>query len=76
VIEFLEGDTEVEEFLKGAQQLVGASIMKYMERKFTSLTVSFGCTGGQHRSVYCAERLAKWIIENFDCQVDINHREQ
>lgn len=76
VIEFLEGDTEVEEFLKGAQQLVGASIMKYMERKFTSLTVSFGCTGGQHRSVYCAERLAKWIIENFDCQVNINHREQ
>jgi aminoglycoside/choline kinase family phosphotransferase len=75
VIEFLEGDEEVEQFLKGVQQLVGASIKKYLERKFTSLTVGFGCTGGQHRSVYCAERLAKWISDNFDCQVDIKHRE-
>ena len=76
VIEFLEGDEEVEQFLRNAQQLVGASIKKYQERNFTSLTVGFGCTGGQHRSVYCAERLAKWILDNFDCQVDIKHREQ
>ncbi len=76
VIEFLKGDEAVERFLAGAQQLVGASIRKYLERKFTSLTVAFGCTGGQHRSVYCAERLAKWISDNFDCQIVINHREQ
>ena len=76
VIDFLEGDEAVESFLTGAQQLVGASIKKYLERKFTSLTVGFGCTGGQHRSVYCAERLAKWITDNFDCQVVTNHREQ
>jgi hypothetical protein len=76
VIEFLQGDEAVEAFLNGAQQLVGPSIKKYLERNFTSLTVSFGCTGGQHRSVYCAERMAEWIKKNFDCQVVINHREQ
>ena len=76
VIDFLKGNEEVEQFLLGAQQLVGASIKKYMERNFSSLMVCFGCTGGQHRSVYCAERMAKWISDNFDCQVDINHREQ
>ena len=76
VIDFLEGDMEVEQFLTGTQQLVGASIKKYLERNFTSLTVSFGCTGGQHRSVYCAERMAKWISDNFNCQIVINHREQ
>ena len=75
VIEFLEGDKEVEQFLTSAEQLVGASISKYLERNFTNLMVSFGCTGGQHRSVYCAERVAKWILENFDCQVNIIHRE-
>ena len=76
VIEFLEGNEEVEQFLKGVQQLVGASIKKYLERNFSSLTVNFGCTGGQHRSVYCTERLAKWITDNFDCQAIVIHREQ
>lgn len=76
VIQFLQGDAEVEQFLVGVQQLVGPSISKYLERNFTSLMVSFGCTGGQHRSVYCAERIAKWISDNYDCQVVITHREQ
>lgn len=76
VIDFLQGDPAVEAFLVGVQQLVGPSITKYLERNFTSLMVSFGCTGGQHRSVYCAERIAKWIFEKFDCQVIIQHREQ
>lgn len=76
VIDFLQGDPAVEAFLVGVQQLVGPSITKYLERNFTSLIVSFGCTGGQHRSVYCAERIAKWISEKFDCQVIIQHREQ
>lgn len=76
VIDFLEGDPAVEQFLSGAEQLVGPSIKKYLERDFTSLTVSFGCTGGQHRSVYCAERMAKWISENFDCHIVLKHREQ
>lgn len=76
VIDFLCGDEAVEHFLAGVQQLVGPSINKYLERNFSSLMVSFGCTGGQHRSVYCAERTAKWISENFNCQVVVTHREQ
>lgn len=76
VIDFFKDDTEMEAFLKGVQQLIGPSITKYLQRNFTSLMVSFGCTGGQHRSVYCAERTAKWISENFDCQVVIKHVEQ
>ena len=76
VIDFLQGDPKVERFLEAAEMLVGDSITKYLERKFTSLSVSFGCTGGQHRSVFCAERMAKWIAENFQCHVVINHREQ
>ena len=76
VIDFLQGNEEVERFLGAARQMVGASVAKYLERNFTSLTVSFGCTGGQHRSVYCAERLAAWISENFKCQVVVNHIEQ
>ena len=76
VIDFLEGDPAVEAFLSSAEQMVGASIAKYLERNFTSLTVSFGCTGGQHRSVYCAERLAKWASENFNCQIVVKHTAQ
>lgn len=75
VKDFLEGDPEVEDFLKNVEGLVGASIKKYLNRNFTSLTVSFGCTGGQHRSVYCAERVAAYILDNYDCHVVIKHRE-
>lgn len=76
VIEFLRDDPAVEQFLAHIQSVVGASVSKYLERNFTSLMVYFGCTGGQHRSVYCAERLAKWLSDNYDCQVIIKHREQ
>jgi len=76
VVDFLQGDEEVERFLASAEGLVGPSIQRYLSRQFNSLTVYFGCTGGQHRSVYCAERMAKWIVENFDCHIIVNHREQ
>lgn len=76
VIDFFQGDDDMESFLLHAQSLVGASVKQYLSRKFTSLMVYFGCTGGQHRSVYCAEQLAQWLKESFDCQVVIKHREQ
>lgn len=76
VIEFLQKEASVSEFVRNVATVVGPSIRKYMERNFTSLMVSFGCTGGQHRSVYCAERLAEWVVENFDCHVVLQHREQ
>ena len=76
VIKFLEDDGEVFKFLDNAYQLVDAHVQRFIERKFTNLMVSFGCTGGQHRSVYCAERLAEHLSKKFDIKIKIIHREQ
>lgn len=76
VIEFLQKEPAVDRFLDHAKALVGQSIEKYLERNFTSLQVAFGCTGGQHRSVYCAEKVAAWISQNYACNVVLSHREQ
>jgi aminoglycoside/choline kinase family phosphotransferase len=76
VIEFLENDGEVFKFLDNAYELVDAHVQRFIERKFTHLMVSFGCTGGQHRSVYCAERLAEHLSKKFDVDIKIIHREQ
>lgn len=76
VIQFLEDDGEVYKFLDNAYQLVDAHVQRFIERKFTNLMVSFGCTGGQHRSVYCAERLAEHLNKKFDIKIKIIHREQ
>ena len=76
VIEFLKKEPAVDQFLDHAKALVGQSVEKYLERNFTNLQVSFGCTGGQHRSVYCAEHLARWISDTYPCRVEIHHREQ
>jgi len=61
VIEYLNKHSSVHEFLSHAVSLVDASVTTYRQRCFTSLMVSFGCTGGQHRSVYLAEQLAKHL---------------
>ncbi len=76
VIKFLEDDGEVFKFLDNAYELVDAHVQRFIERKFTNLMVSFGCTGGQHRSVYCAERLAEHLNKKFDIKIKIIHREQ
>lgn len=75
VITFLEKEPEVGEFLNHACSLVDQSIRRYIERGFTNLTVSFGCTGGQHRSVYCAGELAKHIRSKFNVTIDLHHAE-
>jgi aminoglycoside/choline kinase family phosphotransferase len=56
---------EFEEFNQHTWQLVSASVRNYLARKFTHLMVNFGCTGGQHRSVYCAEQLAAQLRRQF-----------
>ena len=56
--------------------LADAHVERYIERKFTNLMFSFGCTGGQHRSVYCAEHLAQHIAHKYDVKVFLYHREQ
>ena len=76
VIEFLKKEPAVDLFLDHVKSIVGQSVEKYQERNFSNLQVSFGCTGGQHRSVYCAERLAAWLSQTYTCNVDLRHREQ
>lgn len=76
VIRFLEDDGEILVFLDSVYQLADRHVARYIERGFTSLIFSFGCTGGQHRSVYCAQHLAEHIHDKFGIEVRINHREQ
>ena len=76
VITFLEEDGEMLPFLEQAYPLVDFSVKRYMDRGFQNLMVSFGCTGGQHRSVYSAEKMAQHINEKFGVEVQLIHREQ
>ncbi|MCH5310378.1 MAG: phosphotransferase [Prevotella sp.] len=76
VIRFLEDDGEILAFLESIYKLADAHVARYIERGFTSLMFSFGCTGGQHRSVYSAQHLAEHIHEKFGIEVRICHREQ
>ena len=75
VIKFLEDDGEVNVFLDSVYKLVDAHVQRFIERKFTHLQVCFGCTGGQHRSVYCAEHLARHLADKFNVKVVLTHRE-
>jgi aminoglycoside/choline kinase family phosphotransferase len=77
VSEWLSTKNEVSFFLDNSFALVSLSIDNYLQRKFNHLSVAFGCTGGQHRSVYCAERMAKMIQEKYgrDIRIKITHRE-
>lgn len=77
VKEFFERESEVmKPFIESTRQLVRISVEKYLSRGFTSLVVNFGCTGGQHRSVYCAEQMAQWLRANYDVDVEVKHWEQ
>ena len=76
VIEFLQREPEVEAFIDRATEMVLNSAKRYVQRGFANLQVNFGCTGGQHRSVYCAEQLAKKIAGQGICKVVIHHLEQ
>ena len=76
VITFLEEDGEILRFLDHVYALVDASVKRYMERGFSNLSVCFGCTGGQHRSVYSAQHLAEHLNKKFGVKVELVHREQ
>lgn len=76
VIEFLEKDGGITDFLENCYALTDKAVDKYIERGFTSLMISFGCTGGRHRSVYSAQKMAEHIAACFDCDVILIHREQ
>jgi len=77
VIEFLTKETEVTDFLKNSFLLIDQSVKKYLEREFSSLNVNFGCTGGQHRSVFSAESLSKHLSEKFkNLNIIVKHKEK
>ena len=75
VIDYLDRQESVHRYLAGVLSLVDASVSAYQRRGFKSLMVSFGCTGGQHRSVYLAERLAKHLRGSGGVEVVVRHIE-
>lgn len=76
VIEFLEAGGEMTAMMENAYRLVDAAVEKYLSRGFTHLQVSFGCTGGRHRSVYGAQHMAEHINRKYGVRVHLEHREQ
>lgn len=79
VKDFLEDDGEILTFLNHCFALVDASVERYIKRGFTDLQVAFGCTGGQHRSVYSAEAMARHLQQRYsgsDLAVNLYHRER
>lgn len=76
VIEFLEARGEVQPFMEHCCALADSSVEVYLRRGFTSLTIDFGCTGGQHRSVYCAEKMAEHLSGKYGVDIRLCHREQ
>ncbi|MCM1313125.1 MAG: phosphotransferase [Bacteroides sp.] len=75
VIDFLEEDGEILSFLESVYRLADFHVARFIERGFTNLMFSCGCTGGQHRSVYSAQHLAEHIRERFGIEVILCHRE-
>jgi RNase adaptor protein for sRNA GlmZ degradation len=73
VVEYLEQQESARKFLANAAALVEASVSDYQRRGFKSLMVSFGCTGGRHRSVYLAEQLAKLLRARNGVDVVVRH---
>ena len=73
VIEYLEQQTKMPEYLNSVFDLVDISVEDYILRSKNSLMVNFGCTGGQHRSVYAADALARHLKNKFGVRVEIHH---
>ncbi|MHC1704854.1 MAG: RNase adapter RapZ [Tenuifilaceae bacterium] len=75
VIEYLDERPEVDTFLNQAHKMILDTVLKYKERGFSYLSVGFGCTGGQHRSVYCAAKLTKMLEGMENVKINLLHRE-
>ena len=77
VVEYLEAKPQTQVFLDHVKAVVAQSVDNYLERHFSHLMVSFGCTGGQHRSVYFAQSIADWLRKDYpQVNVILNHIEQ
>ncbi len=73
VIKFLEEKSEIKYFLENVYSLVDGMVDNYMKRGFSHIQICFGCTGGQHRSVYSAEHTARHIAQKFSVIVNVSH---
>jgi len=76
VKDFLEQQTKMTEFLNSVFDIVDITVEEYIKRDFESLMISFGCTGGQHRSVYAADAMARHLRNKFKVKIELNHIEQ
>lgn len=76
VKDFLEQQTKMLEFLNSVFDIVDTTVEEYIKRGFESLMVSFGCTGGQHRSVYAADAMARHLKNKFKVKIELKHIEQ
>ncbi|MBS1516646.1 MAG: ATP-binding protein [Bacteroidetes bacterium] len=74
VIKFLESQKAMKDFLENVFRIIDPAIENFLERNFTDLMISFGCTGGQHRSVYAAEKTSEHISKKFpEVKIILNH---
>lgn len=73
VVDFFKKNTNVDDFLHHVYELVAMHVQTYLDRGLDHLMVAFGCTGGQHRSVYCAEEVARRLKNDYNIRVDLEH---
>jgi len=76
VINFLKHHSNIDEYLNNIFRIVDNAVEDYIDRSFSSLTVNFGCTGGQHRSVFAADELVRHLKEKYGVNVVLHHVEQ
>lgn len=76
VKDFLEQHTDMPVFLNGVFSVIDISVSEYIKRGFNSLMINFGCTGGQHRSVYAAEGLARHLRNKYKVKIQLTHTNQ
>ena len=72
----MEQQTKMPEFLNGIFNVIDITVEDFIKRNFSSLTINFGCTGGQHRSVYAADALTTYLRNKFKVKIELNHIEQ
>ena len=75
VIDFLENLNETAAFFNSIKQIISDAVSNYQSRSFKNLSVNFGCTGGQHRSVFFAEKTADYLKSKYDINVELIHTE-
>jgi RNase adaptor protein for sRNA GlmZ degradation len=75
VIEYLKKETEIDSFMQHVYAIIDNVIENYKIKDYKHLMISFGCTGGRHRSVYCANMLYKYLLKNKSINVSLIHNE-